>query len=374
MTKTPIARSSLLTGDKKPNFEQFVRAITTREPGPVPAGDLFADPETMGTFLGEDIKRFTRVRNMEEGMRVLEKTVTFCTESGWDFVTTQANLGFSGTSFHITENTSTEVKDGKRGWLDDSTGPIGSWDDFENYPWPENPETIHMPSKALSTLVPEGMKIMTLPGGLFEWSSWLMGLVPFSYALADQPDLVDAIIKKVSTIITKGVEEWVDIPNVGGLFVGDDMGFNTATLISPAILREKFLPHLKHIVDLAHSAGKVVVLHSCGNLEAIMADICDTGIDAKHSFQDMIMPVEDAYRKWGDRIGIIGGVDVDLMASATEETVRKRTRDILDVCGPNGHYVLGTGNSVTNYIPINNYIAMLDEGRRWNIDHFGRAY
>lgn len=374
MTKTPIARSSLLTGDKKPNFEQFVRAITTREPGPVPAGDLFADPETMGTFLGEDIKRFTRVRNMEEGMRVLEKTVTFCTESGWDFVTTQANLGFSGTSFHITENTSTEVKDGKRGWLDDSTGPIGSWDDFENYPWPENPETIHMPSKALSTLVPEGMKIMTLPGGLFEWSSWLMGLVPFSYALADQPDLVDAIIEKVSTIITKGVEEWVDIPNVGGLFVGDDMGFNTATLISPAILREKFLPHLKHIVDLAHSAGKVVVLHSCGNLEAIMADICDTGIDAKHSFQDMIMPVEDAYRKWGDRIGLIGGVDVDLMASATEETVRKRTRDILDVCGPNGHYVLGTGNSVTNYIPINNYIAMLDEGRRWNIDHFGRAY
>jgi hypothetical protein len=29
---------------------------------------------------------------------------------------------------------------------------------------------------------------------------------------------------------------------------------------------------------------------------------------------------------------------------------------------------------VASYIPLENYLAMLDEGRRWNIDRFGRAY
>jgi uroporphyrinogen decarboxylase len=36
-------------------------------------------------------------------------------------------------------------------------------------------------------------------------------------------------------------------------------------------------------------------------------------------------------------------------------------------------YCLGTGNSVANYIPVQNYLAMLDEGRRWNRELFGAA-
>jgi hypothetical protein len=35
----------------------------------------------------------------------------------------------------------------------------------------------------------------------------------------------------------------------------------------------------------------------------------------------------------------------------------------LDVCQPDGGYCLSTGNTVANYIPLDNYLAMLDEGR-----------
>jgi uroporphyrinogen decarboxylase len=63
---------------------------------------------------------------------------------------------------------------------------------------------------------------------------------------------------------------------------------------------------------------------------------------------------------------------VNVLASGTEKEIRKRTREILDSCAPTGHYVLGTGNSVASYIPIRNYLVMLDEGSRWNVDHFGR--
>ncbi len=43
----------------------------------------------------------------------------------------------------------------------------------------------------------------------------------------------------------------------------------------------------------------------------------------------------------------------------------RRVRETLDVCLPGGGYCLGTGNSVTNYIRVRNYLAMLDEGRRY---------
>lgn len=43
----------------------------------------------------------------------------------------------------------------------------------------------------------------------------------------------------------------------------------------------------------------------------------------------------------------------------------KQTRETLEECMPEGGYCLGTGNTVANYIPLNNYLAMLDEGRNY---------
>ena len=212
-------------------------------------------------------------------------------------------------------------------------------------------------------------------GGVFEHSSWLMGLQPFSYALQDQPDLVEAICQRVGELAAATCAQVVAIDNVDMVFLSDDLGFYSGTLVSPDVIRRYILPHYKKIVDIAHKAGKLVVFHSCGNMYKLMDELIDdVGIDAKHSFEDKILPVEEAYRRWGDRVAILGGVDMDLLGRGTEEQVRARTREILEVCGVKGTgYCLGTGNTAANYIPRQNYLAMLDEGRRWNREHFGGA-
>ena len=66
---------------------------------------------------------------------------------------------------------------------------------------------------------------------------------------------------------------------------------------------------------------------------------------------------------YGKKTAILGGIDVDFLCRASQEEIRKRVRDTLDVCHPGGGYCLGSGNSVANYIPLDNYLAMLDEGR-----------
>jgi len=105
-----------------------------------------------------------------------------------------------------------------------------------------------------------------------------------------------------------------------------------------------------------------------------MDEIIGAGFDGKHSFEDKIMPVEEVYRRWGERITVLGGVDMDLLARGSEEAIRRRTREILEVCAARGTgYCLGTGNTAANYIPAERYLAMLDEGRRWNREHFGGA-
>jgi uroporphyrinogen decarboxylase len=98
--------------------------------------------------------------------------------------------------------------------------------------------------------------------------------------------------------------------------------------------------------------------------------IDEVGIDAKHSFEDAIMPVSEAFDKWGKRIAILGGIDVDFLIRSDEGAIRRRVRETLDVCvggrtGLGTGYCLGTGNTVANYIPVDNFLVMLDEGRRY---------
>jgi uroporphyrinogen decarboxylase len=371
-------------GESKPDFERFVKLITTNEPGPVSVGDIFADFETVGNFLGEKVIDWAayaenpdmdvRLKDLWEGYKYVGQTIRFCCLNGWDYAYSFSLLPFKGMALKVTDNTSKEVKDGKRAFLDDEHGPIMSWDDFERYKWPDQYRAYNAMSLTAAKRVPDGMKVMVIPGGVFEWTTWLMGLVPFSYALADQPDLVDAVIEKVTHCIYKVVEDLMEEPNIGGIFMGDDLGFFSGTFVSPNVLREKFFPRTKKIVDLVHDAGKIFVLHTCGNVYAVMDDIIEMGCDAKHSFEDKIMPVTEAHEKWGDQIGLIGGVDMDIVAKGSEEEVRKKTREILDACASKGRYVLGTGNSVANYLPLKNYASMVDEGRKWNLENFGREY
>jgi uroporphyrinogen decarboxylase len=96
--------------------------------------------------------------------------------------------------------------------------------------------------------------------------------------------------------------------------------------------------------------------------------IDDVGIDARHSFEDVFEPVESFAARYGDRIAVIGGVDVDLLVRGTEEQVRARTREILEACAPGGGYVLGSGNSIANYVPLESFLAMVDEGWRYRAE------
>jgi uroporphyrinogen decarboxylase len=93
--------------------------------------------------------------------------------------------------------------------------------------------------------------------------------------------------------------------------------------------------------------------------------IDDVSIDGKHSYEDTILDVREAKRQWGDRIAVLGGLDMDFMCTADETDIRKRTNDTLQACMPGGGYCLGTGNTVANYVPLDHYLAMLDEGRRF---------
>jgi uroporphyrinogen decarboxylase len=268
----------------------------------------------------------------------------------------------------VTEDTADMQRSGGRSYVDESVGPITNWEEFEAYPWPDPASVTTQALEWYEKNLPDDMCVVGSGGfaHFAEYLTWLMGYETLCYALFDQRDLVKALADRLMDLYVTMLDRILEFDRVKIIWGSDDMGFKTGPMIGPDDLREFVLPGHKKMAEMAHAAGKPYLLHSCGNLDTIMEDLIeDVKIDAKHSFEDTIEDVRELKHGYGQRIALLGGIDVDFLCRADEAAVRERVRDTLNVCMPGGGYCLGTGNSVTNYIPLKHYLAMVDEGRRW---------
>jgi len=345
--------------NREPDFDEFVRVILRQaEPaaGRVPLSEFGIDGMVMQEIQGPP--------GAEGPDAWAAWTVKFWRDMGFDYLSQGADVSFPHGS-RITDDTA-QLSHGTRGWVEEAKGPIGSWEEFERYPWPKVTDEVFAGFERMARHLPEGMKLVaTIPGGPLENITFMMGFETFSYALVEQPDLVQAIADRVDEVLCQCVEVTASLECVGAQWINDDMGFKGGTLVSPEVLRKYVLPTQKKLAEIAHRHGKPVFLHSCGKLDAIMDELIDdVRVDAKHSFEDVIMPVWEAKRRWGARLGLLGGVDMDVLSRGSEEQVRTYTRRCIEECLPGGGWALGSGNTIANYVPPTNFLAMLEEAER----------
>lgn len=291
---------------------------------------------------------------------------------GYDYVVVPGSVGESLDErlphfSLVTADTADLAHRGGRAYVDEHRGPIMSWDDFKRYPWPTIRDFSTRGLDWFEDNLPADMCVIGgLIGSLYENISWLMGYEPLCLALYEQRDLVAAIRDRLVELYCAELEVILRYSRVKVIWGSDDLGFKTSTLISPRDLREFVFPGHVRLAGMAHAAGRPYILHSCGQLERIMPDLLDDiRIDGKHSYEDTIVDVRQLKATVGQRTALLGGIDVDFLCRASEEQIRARVRDTLRVCHPGGGYCLGTGNTVANYIPLDHYLAMLDEGRRF---------
>ena len=353
----------------QPDIQRFIAALTGRaKPNRVPLAELFADQEMM-QWVTENVFQKKWIAGSEDRRQIekhLRCEIEYWHRMGYDYIRVTGGLVFPSHGLQAADPAG--LSRGQRGWVDGHHGPIQSWDDFNGYAWPtvkdENLWTYHFVAEHL----PEGMGMFVCPhGGFLEIPmNCLVGCESLAMMTFDAPDLVRAIFDRTGELIVEVYRRLVKIPQVVGFFQGDDMGFRSGTIFSPEFLRTHSLPGHKELVELAHAHDKLYLLHACGNLDAIADYLIDEiGIDGRHSYEDRILPVEQAYRRYGRRIAILGGLDVDILARGEEQAVRERAREILNACASGGRYAFGSGNSITNYCKPENVLAMFDEAFTW---------
>ena len=252
-------------------------------------------------------------------------------------------------------------------------GCIKDREDFERFPWDEIPQRFFdkfgAQMKTLTETCPAGMKAIGGVGnGVFECVQDLVGYMDLCYLRSDDEELYADLFRKMgdvhAAIWERFLREYSDAYCV--LRFGDDLGFNTMTLLPTDDVVDHILPQYRRVTDLVHATGRPFLLHSCGNLFAVFDEIINiANIDAKHSNEDGIAHFSVWVDRYGDRIGNFGGIDTDVLCRQSPEDIRAYVLDSLERVKGHGGIAFASGNSIPDYVPTEGYLAMVDTVRQW---------
>ncbi len=361
-----------LVKSPNPDFDGFIAVMKGEKSADrVPLVELAADAEVLAAIKENYIGGKWVPESAGDKEAYYKQFIDVLYRTGYDYVIEGAFrhrwLNHPSMKERIGADTAGDLARENREWANEGTGIIDSWDTLERFPWKEITVDYEV-YDILAANIPQGMKVM-VASSLFEHVlENLLGYEGLFYLIADDPKLVKEVFDRWGEKVLEYYKSVIDLGQVGGIFHADDLGFKTATMLSPDDLRTYVFPWFKKYVDLAHEHDKPYFYHCCGNVydNNVIEDLIeDVGIDGFHSFQDNILPIAEAKKRYGDRIALLGGVDVDNLARMAPDTLRAYTREIIDRCMPS-RFAVGTGNSVANYIPLENFCIMLEEAHNWS--------
>ena len=239
--------------------------------------------------------------------------------------------------------------------------------EIDDYPWPDPAwmDVTHIRGEALAW-----KRQYAILGG--DWSPFwhdaidLVGMEALCLKFYDEPEAVDAILRHVvdyyaavSERVFAAAGDAIDI-----FFIGNDFGGQTGPLLSAGLFRRFMLPHVQRLCRLGHDHQKKVMMHCCGSFAALIPALIEAGLDGLQALQPATPDMQPAALKtrFGRQLLLNGCIDSHhVLIEGTPESVRRRTREVLDIMRPGGGHVLSASHDyLLEETPVENVLAMFD--------------
>jgi len=148
-------------------------------------------------------------------------------------------------------------------------------------------------------------------------------------------------------------------------YVAEDLGGQTALMMSKEHIRRFLAPRMERMIDLVHEAGAYAFFHSDGAVLDAIPGMIEIGIDVLNPLQWRCagMDREVLKARFGDRILLHGGVDnQQTLAFGSVADVRDEVAYNVAVLGGGGGYVLAPCHNIQSVSPPENVVAMYETG------------
>ncbi len=146
---------------------------------------------------------------------------------------------------------------------------------------------------------------------------------------------------------------------------GNDFGMNSGCILSPATIREVYLPFIRMVNEEQEKNGMIPFFHCCGKIWDIMDDFVSAGYKGYQSIQATAgMDTRRVKEKYGKDLTLWTGIQCETLVAGTMEEAEKEVREGLGYLMPGGGFIFGSTNSVQYGAKTDNYLKALDIVRK----------
>lgn len=255
------------------------------------------------------------------------------------------------------------------GWSTETEGywhtfsPLAGSEDLNGFAWPD-PDAPRLMVEARRTVAERGAEYFVAPNlgmCLFERAWSLRGFDQLLLDFADRPDWVEELLERIAEIQIVLIRRYIEAGVEGGYF-GDDYGAQRSMLFSPRLWRKMFKPRLARLFEPFREAGLPVILHSDGDIRAILPDLVEIGVTVLNPVQPEVLEHAWLQKEYGARLAFYGGISTQgVLPSGTPERVRAAVDNCRRTLAPRGTgLMIGPSHRMQTDIPEENVEAMLE--------------
>lgn len=337
-----------MNSNPTPNIEAFLKTLNNHFVNYFPLAELGIHPAIKKEFLSKEINKLT-------------DDVEFWYKAGYDYIKLQPKADFNPMKIGVNNNV-TYNDDGSifRKWASEGKGVITDLQSLDTFQFPTKFDFDYSNFENVKKFLPEGMGVIGQYGDIFTMTWEMMGFENFSSALFEQENLIEQLNNKLGDLVLSMFEYFAESDVVDAIWYSDDIAYTNGLLVSPTVLDKYFFQWLKKIGSLAKKHNKPFIYHSDGVLWEVFDKIIECGVTAIHPIEPKAMEISEVREKVGDRLCLIGNIDVDLLSRGTPSKVREKVIKNVETAGYKSGYCIGSGNSIPEYVKFENYKMMID--------------
>lgn len=141
----------------------------------------------------------------------------------------------------------------------------------------------------------------------------------------------------------------------------EDMGTQKGLLISKKMWREFLKLRNKEIYGACKSKGIVIIRHSCGDVEELIPDFIDDGVDVLDPIQPEVMDIKNLKKKYGKYLTFFGGLgSQSTIPKGSPKDIRREVKLLHKILGKGGGYIIGPSGAIPTDAPIENVVALIE--------------
>jgi uroporphyrinogen decarboxylase len=266
------------------------------------------------------------------------------------------------------------VSAGQLLYFDVISSPVshGTLEELEKHDWPdpEDPERTSGLRERAAKLNDQDQYLLVGHHGdtsIFETARDVRGMANFMMDLVANKKYAHALLGKITDIqcvkmkhYLEAVGDYTDV-----ICIGDDLCGQDRPLISQNTYCEMVRPYYKRYFEtIKQNTQAKFHMHSCGTVQYFLDDLIELGVDIINPVQVSAQGMDPPFLKhrFGDRVTFWGAIDTQhLLPHGTPDDVRKSVREIMEVLGERGGYVLSAVHNIQADVPPENIVAMFDE-------------